>query len=246
LGSGLGGSSLGGGLGGSSLGGGLGGSSLGGGLGGSSGFGTNTGGLGSSGFGNNTGGLSSNTTARPGTGSTGRTGSQSYGTTSFLGTNYGNPLSLGVYTANGTAAMSFGKPLYTISSTTTTTTGAGGRTLGGAGGLGGTASISGGSQSFTSSGTGVVRRAPAYVATLGFRSTPPPPLQLQADLQGVISRSGQLPSKDGIQVGIEDGVVVLRGAVADDAERRLAEGMLRLTPGVHEVRNDITVRATGP
>jgi len=36
-------------------------------------------------------------------------------------------------------------------------------------------------------------------------------------------------------------VIVLRGRVADEDERRLVEGMVRLEPGVHEVRNELEI-----
>jgi osmotically-inducible protein OsmY len=35
--------------------------------------------------------------------------------------------------------------------------------------------------------------------------------------------------------------VILRGRVADDDERRLAEGMVRMEPGVREVRNELII-----
>ena len=36
-------------------------------------------------------------------------------------------------------------------------------------------------------------------------------------------------------------VIVLRGKVASEDERRLVEGMVRLEPGVHDVQNDLEV-----
>ena len=41
--------------------------------------------------------------------------------------------------------------------------------------------------------------------------------------------------------------MVLQGVVASDKERRLAEGLVRVTPGVRDVRNELVVtRPTGP
>jgi osmotically-inducible protein OsmY len=38
---------------------------------------------------------------------------------------------------------------------------------------------------------------------------------------------------------VEDKVVTIRGKVASDDERRLAEGLLRLAPGVRAVKNEL-------
>jgi hypothetical protein len=248
---------------------------------GSSGFGSS--GFGSSGFGSSSGGFGfGNTGSSMGAGARGgnigasasfRPGTAQYGSSSFLGAYYGNPLSLGLVGSNGQVATTatFGQPLYNTTSGAglygntggygalggrTTGLGAlGGRgvgalgALGGSGALGGqggTASVATGAQNFTPAGVGVVRRAPAAVASLGFSYTPPPASQLVAGIQDVIARSSQLPSKNGIQVALDGPVVVLQGTVADDAERSLAEGMIRLTPGVHDVRNELVVRGTGP
>jgi hypothetical protein len=248
---------------------------------GSGGFGS--GNLGSGGFGNtsfgfsNTGGTGNRSGAS--TGSFRPTGGQSYGSTSFTGQYFGNPLSLGLVTSNGQASqMTFGQALYNVNTTTggsaygnyggvsplggrtgtTTNLGALGGNLGGvrAGALGGATNLGGTalvnstgttSQTFTPAGAGVVRRAPAFVATIGFTPTPLSPSRLTVDLQDTISRSSQLPSRGNIQVSLDGPAVILRGEVADESERSLAEGMLRLTPGVHEVRNELTVRGpAGP
>ena len=41
---------------------------------------------------------------------------------------------------------------------------------------------------------------------------------------------------------MDQGVVVLTGQVENARERRLVEGMVRLTPGVLEVRNELQVK----
>jgi len=43
-------------------------------------------------------------------------------------------------------------------------------------------------------------------------------------------------------VGLEGGSLVLRGIVNDDHERRLAEAVARMTPGVRDLRNELAVR----
>ncbi len=69
---------------------------------------------------------------------------------------------------------------------------------------------------------------------------------VRTDLQGVLVRSSSLPSARDIQVAMDGSVVVLRGPVSNDDERRLAENLVRLTPGVHDVRNELQVRETAP
>jgi len=61
---------------------------------------------------------------------------------------------------------------------------------------------------------------------------------LQAELRGVLENVSAISSAN-IQVVVAGPTVILRGRVADENERRLAEGLVRLTPGVHEVRNEL-------
>jgi osmotically-inducible protein OsmY len=85
------------------------------------------------------------------------------------------------------------------------------------------------------------RRAPAYTTVVAFPYDAPKPTQLQTDLQQIISASSALTSKD-IKVKVAGQAVVLEGSVANDRERRLAEGLLRLTPGVRQLRNNLVVK----
>jgi osmotically-inducible protein OsmY len=45
---------------------------------------------------------------------------------------------------------------------------------------------------------------------------------------------------------MDGSTVVLRGSVRDDHERRLAEALVRLTPGVRAVRNELTAPGGSP
>jgi osmotically-inducible protein OsmY len=63
-------------------------------------------------------------------------------------------------------------------------------------------------------------------------------------VQNILNRSSRLDSVNTIQVAADRGTLVLRGIVKDDHERRLAEAIARLTPGVHELRNELAVRRT--
>jgi osmotically-inducible protein OsmY len=61
------------------------------------------------------------------------------------------------------------------------------------------------------------------------------------DLQQIIDRSNSLPSKKDIQVLADGGIVILRGKVASDYERRQAELLLRFERGVNAVRNELEI-----
>jgi osmotically-inducible protein OsmY len=93
-------------------------------------------------------------------------------------------------------------------------------------------------------------RAPSYQTTLGFTPAPLPASKLQAEATQVLARSSVLPSGASIQVSVENTgsnqVVVLRGEVSNATERRLAESLVRVTRGVHDVRNDLVVRPPSP
>jgi hypothetical protein len=113
------------------------------------------------------------------------------------------------------------------------------------GGAGFMGSSAGGYGSTASSST-AARRVPTYSAILGFSNASPVSSGLQNNLQQMLSQSAALPSNRNIQIAMDGSTVVLQGWTADDHERRLAEGMVRLTPGVHDVRNELQVANFGP
>jgi hypothetical protein len=130
--------------------------------------------------------------------------------------------------------------------------GFGGRTFGTAGGGFGTmtgrgmgSGFGGSLNSGLASSTPVIRPTP-YLATPAFIARPVAPPRVRTDLQQVLARSTALPSGRGMQVVMDGSVVVLQGRVADDHERRLAEAMLRLSPGVREIRNELGVQGGTP
>jgi osmotically-inducible protein OsmY len=73
---------------------------------------------------------------------------------------------------------------------------------------------------------------------------PAVPTQLQTSIQQTLARTVQIPSGPTVEVGMDGATVVLRGSVADERERKLAEAMARMTPGVREVRNELVPRET--
>jgi hypothetical protein len=255
-----GGSSIGGG--GSSFGGG--GSSLLGGSGGSSllGGGSNLGGsstLGGSGgaFSGGTafggGGTSYGGGAGGGRGIAGGSGGfQMSQTNPFSGT-FGNPLYYGrpgstnvsmgqggqQLKGQGFGQMSFGA----VNLTSGTTTGIGGRT--GTATIGGNRGLTGGYGGLGGGygGVGGANSTPqvSYAATVGFRTPPVVVPTVRADLQAMVSRSSAIRVPGNIRVEAVGNVIVLRGKVADEDELRLVEGMVRLEPGVHDVRNELEI-----
>ena len=83
----------------------------------------------------------------------------------------------------------------------------------------------------------------AYRAVLKFKGPPPKPAGvMQTELTRMLVGSSFVPSAANVQVLTSGSEVVLRGAVADADEARTIEGMIRLTPGVTAVRNELVVR----
>ena len=112
---------------------------------------------------------------------------------------------------------------------------AGGGNARGAGGVGGAGTASQSGQVVSQGVPGI-----SYTATIKFATTAVTPAQFQADLQAVVSRSSALSNPAGVQLTTgPNGAVTLRGQVKDEDEARLVEGLLRLTPGVRDVTNDL-------
>ncbi len=146
---------------------------------------------------------------------------------------YANPYFQGkdFYTKSA-APGGFGMPLYG----TTGTAAAGGR--GAAGGLG--AGGRGGQTASNQSGIVIPLPVPiSYTATMRFATPPVPAAKLQADLRGIIDAGGIATPKS-VQVIANGTDITLRGTVKDDEEARLVEGLVRLTPGVGNITNELT------
>jgi len=91
-------------------------------------------------------------------------------------------------------------------------------------------------------GIGINTRPPAaYTTVIGFKYRAPTSNEMLAIVGDVLARSSDLADAK-IQVTLDGPVVVLKGDVAGWEQRRLAENLLRLTPGVNAVRNELAVR----
>ena len=120
-------------------------------------------------------------------------------------------------------------------------------------GFGGTAGARSGSTSgvvaFTGTNFGPTNgvRSPSYVTTMQFQAPAPvagfTPAARTTELQQVITRATGFTVPAAVTVANDGPAVVLRGRVANDDERRLAENMLRLS-GVREIRNELQVPAS--
>jgi hypothetical protein len=172
-----------------------------------------------------------NTTSATGTGSA----FQGIATSNLLGSYYANPLAAGL--PSGTTQPRFGAALYNITAANLSTTGTGGQNRGG------TATTSTSTAYAGSSSVGI-RRAPSYTTTIGFEFRQPSMNSMQPSLQQTISESSSLPSRKDMVVAVDGDTVVLRGTASSERERRMAEALVRLTPGVHDVRNNLEVRET--
>jgi hypothetical protein len=122
----------------------------------------------------------------------------------------------------------FGQPLYGTPTATATV---------GVAGITGTQPSGAG---FTTIG---VPKAPPYVTGLSpdFEMPRRAPGQLRRNLQAVLSRSSALQGSGRIELVVKDSRVIIRGQVNTLRERRLAEALIRLTPGVGDVQNQLQV-----
>lgn len=87
---------------------------------------------------------------------------------------------------------------------------------------------------------GVVIAAPTSVARASAFAAATP---AQSAAKALI-RSGHLAKRSTVRITMDDEVAVLRGQVASEADRRLAEAAVRMEPGIWQVRNELEVKAS--
>ncbi|MSR80275.1 MAG: BON domain-containing protein [Gemmataceae bacterium] len=176
---------------------------------------------------------------------------------------YLNPLQHGY---SNVSSATFGEPLYssTILGTTSSgsTGGGAGRQTGAAGRTGANArggasggSTTGAAATFVPSTTPATPRKLPYTTGLASDLIP-----TQSPIPGAIQRNemrtqlksylvaakNRLPTADKIDIVFDNELVVLRGEVNSEREKRLAANMLLLTPGIRGLRNEIQVKGEIP
>ena len=129
----------------------------------------------------------------------------------------------------------FGSPLFTLTQALS-----GGRATVGGGG-GGMTVGNGGYLGYV--GAPSAPRMPHYAASIRFNANTISDDQLRGQLNEMLDRSiDSVPSRQRITLQVQGRDVVIKGQVADDDERRLVESMVRLTPGVGIIRNELQVK----
>lgn len=159
---------------------------------------------------------------------------------SAFGKYYYNPKAPGAPNASGT--VDFFQPIY----------GGGGAGFRGSSNYNSPASNNSqlGSNTYPGGGasgnTAGARRQPTYAVGSGFSYRPPGPSVIAEEVERILARSTGLSPNRTIRVVVDGPAVVLRGTVASDHDRRLAEALVRLSPGVYQVRNELDLPAGTP
>lgn len=180
---------------------------------------------------------------------TGMRASSAIATSNNVGIWYANPLYLGTWTnaTNPNAVPGgFGTALYPATGAAGARGGA--TTLGGQGGFGAQGGRAGvaGSQGVNVADPGgqivALPRQIAYSAVVRFDAPATPPVQVLTDIRGAVDRTPttMLANPAAVQFQVDGRTVTLRGTVKNEDEARLVEGMVRLTPGVGLIRNELT------
>lgn len=97
---------------------------------------------------------------------------------------------------------------------------------------------------FGSAGRNQTQRIVRPQQRIAFSHPQPTPASIETSLQTQLGRlADRTQSLNGVALDVAPtGEVILRGQVADEESRRLAEMYVRLEPGVRAVRNELTVR----
>lgn len=176
---------------------------------------------------------------------------------------YSNPLQFGY---SNVSSATFGDPLYTstiLGTTSSGSTGGGaGRQTGAAGRTGANArggasggSTTGAAATFVPSTTPATPRSLPYTTGLASDLIPtqsPIPgatqrNEMRTQLKSyLVAAKNRLPTADKIDIVFDNELVVLRGEVNSEREKRLAANMLLLTPGIRGLRNEIQVKGEIP
>jgi hypothetical protein len=89
-------------------------------------------------------------------------------------------------------------------------------------------------------------RLPTGALAETLRPLPPASFQVKARLDQLLAANTGEKEGRNIQLVADGEVMVLRGSVRDEGEKRLAESLLHLEPGVRDVRNELEVKPLQP
>ncbi len=81
---------------------------------------------------------------------------------------------------------------------------------------------------------------------LGFAIPPLDGAVKSAQLTARMARFASAPWLSGVAVEVQARTAILRGVVASEEQRLLAEELVRLEPGIDQVQNELTVGQSGP
>jgi hypothetical protein len=221
----------------------------------SSSGGSSSGGIGSSSsIGSSSGIGSATTSGSTGSGiatlgATGNKGKSTSSTTNVIPaasdpfiTTYSSPYALGLSgvstsfssssgSSSSVTGTGFGKPAYAVTTTTTQ----------------GTANSS---TTINSEGWSTLNipKTPPYMTVLSdnIPIVSHAPSQLQGVLLNTLDQATFLKDKKGIFLAVDGSTVLLKGQVANERERRVVEGFVRMTPGVRNVVNELIPLAVSP
>jgi osmotically-inducible protein OsmY len=96
-------------------------------------------------------------------------------------------------------------------------------------------------RSSTRSGYGSRQSEIRTVVRVGFDYTPPPPAQLGSTVAARLEDCTRIRLRSPVEVSMEGTTAVLRGVVATEHDRVMAEQLARLEPGIWKVQNELTV-----
>lgn len=97
-----------------------------------------------------------------------------------------------------------------------------------------------------SSNTGRNARTVRSTLRLGFAPTAANPTVVSSRITGILSRSPRIESITPIQVSVVAGTAILRGTVATEHARDLAQQVVLLEPGISQVQNELAVQGQTP
>jgi hypothetical protein len=174
----------------------------------------------------------------------------SVGGTTFTGPSLGSPISMGLQGLTSFAASSanpsvirsnsYGTAMFNISSYVPPSGGSfGTRTFGNTGGTA-TVTVSAAGVPMYASSVGI-RKSPTYLVEPDFEVPAVPFSRVTAEVRSAVENSPRLRAPgNNVQVFMDGPVVILRGTV-NRRDRFLVEDVIRLVPGVRDVRNELVV-----